>query len=85
VRSAPENTGEGRMSGYVEITNCTAGFRVRKVDAHCATFGHDDFRALADAERFARSLVIQEPTLGVVNRMRVSKRARDSARLASAA
>ena len=56
------------MDSYIEITTCRAGFRVRRVNDHFATFEHRDFSARDDAERFAVSLVIRDPTLGLIDR-----------------
>jgi len=56
------------MNGYVEITTCSAGFRVRSVDENSVTFDHLDFFTLDEAERVALSLVVRDPSLGLVDR-----------------
>jgi hypothetical protein len=56
------------MDSFIEITTCRAGFRVRRVNEHFATFEHRDFSARDDAERFAVSLVVRDPTLGLIDR-----------------
>jgi hypothetical protein len=63
------------MNGYVKITDCRAGFRVARVDEHFATEEHRDFATLEDARRFAESLVVRDPTLGLVDRTAVRNRA----------
>ncbi len=59
------------MNARVEITTCTAGFRVRLVEEHFGTVEHHDFSTLEGAERFAESLAVRDPALEVVNRTAV--------------
>jgi hypothetical protein len=59
---------EETMYGHIEITSCSTGFRVSRVDEHFATFEHKDFSTREDAGRFAETLLVRDPALSLVDR-----------------